>query len=185
MTPLIVQPGVEMRLLDEPDAAELFRLIDRHRGYLRQWLPWVNATTSAEHVLAFIRSTKAQHQVGNGLVMAIVVDGRIGGTIGLHYVRRDTLTTEIGYWLAPEHQGRGIMTACVRRLTQYCFDELDLNRVEIRCYVENRRSRRIPERLGFVQEGILRQSSMLNGKLVDQAVYAMLAGERQRLLGGR
>jgi ribosomal-protein-serine acetyltransferase len=67
----------------------------------------------------------------------------------------------IGYWLAEDYQGRGIMTDCVRMLVDFCFNELDLNRVYITCGFGNKKSRAIPELLGFVQEGILQEDMVL------------------------
>ena len=67
------------------------------------------------------------------------------------------------------------MTTVVAFITDYCFTTLQLNRVVIECAVDNTRSRKIPERLGFQQEGILRDAELLYGSYHDIAVYAMLA----------
>jgi ribosomal-protein-serine acetyltransferase len=85
--------------------------------------------------------------------------------------------TEIGYWLAPPFQGRGVMTKTCRFLVAYAFAELNLNRVEILCAVENLRSRAVPERLGFREEGVLRQAEWVRDHFNDLVVYAMLAEE--------
>ena len=83
----------------------------------------------------------------------------------------------IGYWLGEEFQGKGIMTAASRILIHYAFDEFQLNRVEIRCAVGNTRSRAIPERLGFIQEGMIGDGEWLYDHYVDLIVYRMLARE--------
>ena len=69
------------------------------------------------------------------------------------------------------------MTAAVSALVRHGFRALKLNRIEIRAGVRNRRSRAIPERLGFRHEGTLRQAERLADRYVDHAVYGMLAGE--------
>ncbi|HVF87449.1 MAG TPA: GNAT family protein, partial [Pyrinomonadaceae bacterium] len=79
---------------------------------------------------------------------------------------------EMGYSLGAEHQGRGIVTACMRVLIHYTFDELKLNRVELRCAAENLKSRAVAERLGFTREGELRESWLIHGRFVGQIVYA-------------
>jgi ribosomal-protein-serine acetyltransferase len=89
------------------------------------------------------------------------------------------LSAGIGYWLAESAEGRGLMSAAVAALLRHGFRDLKLNRIEIRAGVRNRRSRAIPERLGFRHEGTLRQAERLPERLVDHAVYAMLAGEWQ------
>jgi ribosomal-protein-serine acetyltransferase len=60
-------------------------------------------------------------------------------------------------------------------LTDYAFNELKLDKVEIRVAVENKKSRGIPERLGFVSEGCIRQAEWLYDHYVDHIVYGMLA----------
>lgn len=67
------------------------------------------------------------------------------------------------------------MTRAVKALTHYAFHELNLNRVDIRAAVENKKSRSIPERLGFVNEGRLRQAEWLYDRYVDCIIYGMLA----------
>jgi ribosomal-protein-serine acetyltransferase len=98
-----------------------------------------------------------------------------GGLLGIEWEPRKT---GIGYWLAEEHQGRGLMTRAVQAVTDYAFDELELNRVEIQAGRDNRRSRAIPERLGFQQEGVLRDYERVGDRYLDIVVYALLAGER-------
>jgi ribosomal-protein-serine acetyltransferase len=67
------------------------------------------------------------------------------------------------------------MTAAVRLLVDHALTEWQLNRVEIRVAVENLRSRAIPERLGFSQEGTLRKADLVDGRYLDSVVYSMLA----------
>ena len=69
------------------------------------------------------------------------------------------------------------MTAAVTALLRHGFRTLEFNRIEIRVGVRNRRSRAIPERLGFRHEGTLRQVERLGDRFVDHAVYGMLAPE--------
>jgi ribosomal-protein-serine acetyltransferase len=74
-------------------------------------------------------------------------------------------------------QGKGIMTECCRFVVRYGFRTLDLNRIQIPAATGNLRSRRIPERLGFKLEGILRERESLNGAFVDHAMYSLLRRE--------
>jgi ribosomal-protein-serine acetyltransferase len=107
-----------------------------------------------------------------------VLDGRMIGAGGLLGVEWEARKTGIGYWLAEEHQGRGLMTRAVQAMSDYAFDELDLNRVEIHVGTENRKSRAIPERLGFQQEGVLRDYERIGDRYLDMVVYALLAQDR-------
>ena len=85
--------------------------------------------------------------------------------------------TELGYWLGAGYEGRGLATKACRALIQHAFRELGLHRVEIRCMSGNLKSRRIPERLGFAKEGILRQVHCRGDHFDDHVVYGLLANE--------
>ena len=74
-------------------------------------------------------------------------------------------------------RGGGLATRTVKGLCDYCFDDLKLGRVEIRCALENVRSRRVPERLGFTQEGVLRRMDRLESGWSDWVVYGLLKDE--------
>jgi ribosomal-protein-serine acetyltransferase len=81
----------------------------------------------------------------------------------------------IGYWLAEDQQGNGVMTRACRALVSYGFDTLQLHRVEIRCATGNERSCAIPKRLGFEHEGILREAEWLYDHYVDLHLFSILA----------
>jgi RimJ/RimL family protein N-acetyltransferase len=71
----------------------------------------------------------------------------------------ETRKFEIGYWMDSRYTKKGYMTEAVELLTNFTFNELLANRVEIRCDPKNINSRRIPERLGYTLEGTLRHDS--------------------------
>jgi ribosomal-protein-serine acetyltransferase len=87
--------------------------------------------------------------------------------------------TELGYWISERFEGRGLVITTCRVLIDYAFNELALNRIVISCSAENQKSRAIPEKLGFKQEGILRQSEWLQDRFVDMVIYGLLAKEWQ------
>jgi ribosomal-protein-serine acetyltransferase len=95
--------------------------------------------------------------------------------VGFHAVNWRDRSTTIGYWLAAGEQGRGVMTAAVRAMVDHGFGSMGLRRVVVTAAVHNERSRAIPQRLGFVQEGTLRQAVRVDDQYFDDAVYAMLA----------
>jgi ribosomal-protein-serine acetyltransferase len=165
-----------LRLLEVADADELYRLIDANREHLAPWMPWA-ADQQPEGTLDFIHTTLRRVAGNDGFQTAIVCDGAIAGAVGFGGVDWDNRSTNIGYWLARSHEGRGIMTAAVRALVDHAVRHWDLHRVEIRAAPENRRSRAIPERLGFRQEGVLRDAERVGDRYLDSVVYAVLAPE--------
>jgi ribosomal-protein-serine acetyltransferase len=170
--------GYALRLLEESDADEVFALIDANREHLAPWMPWAEHEREPAHVLPFIRAGRKQIADNDGLQTAIVdPDGRIVGMVGFHNVDWLHRKSSIGYWLAADAQGRGTMTEAVRALVDHAFATWKLNRITIQAAVENARSRAIPERLGFREEGTLREVERVGGRMLDDVVYAMLAAD--------
>jgi ribosomal-protein-serine acetyltransferase len=174
---LPVAADVELRLLEEEDAAQLFALIERNRAYLREWLPWVDYETSVEDSRRFVRRSVQRYLDNEGFDMAIQYQAQLAGVISFHTVNWPNRQVEIGYWLGADFQGHGVMTRACRTMLEYAFRRLQLNRVTILCAVENVRSRAIPERLGFTQEGVIREGEWLYDQFVDLVMYSMLARE--------
>lgn len=164
--------GAHLRLLRETDAAELQAVIEANRDRLAPWLPWAAAQTAAD-TLAFLRATLAQLAGNDGFQTAVVREERIAGVIGFRGVDWDNRRTSLGYWLAAGEQGRGTVTAAVRLLTEHALEIWELERVEIHIAVGNRRSRAVPERLGFELEAIQRKAERVGDRQLDRAVYAV------------
>jgi ribosomal-protein-serine acetyltransferase len=167
--------GAHLRLLEESDADELFALVDRNRDRLEPWLAWVPSTRSPADSLEFIRLTRRQIADNDGFQPTIVADGALAGMVGFHGVNWANRATTIGYWLDAAHEGRGTMTEAVRALVDHAFGAWGLHRVVIEAAVDNARSRAIPERLGFREEGVRRGAERHGDRYRDIVVYARLA----------
>jgi ribosomal-protein-serine acetyltransferase len=166
----VIDSDTQLRLLEKRHAEELFALTDSCRPYLRKWLPFVDDTKTMDDTRKFIESGLRQLAENNGFHVGIWHRGKIAGCLGYHAINWPNRKTSIGYWLGEEYQGRGIMTAACKALVDHALKELKLNRVEIGCAVENRASRAIPKRLGFKEEGTLRDSEWLYDHFVDHVV---------------
>lgn len=167
----------ELKSLTEQDAETLFHTVEVNRLYLRQWLPWIDYTQTIEDELAFIRSVELQYQENQSMSCSIWYQGQLAGSIAYHPFDWANRKVEIGYWLAEQFQGYGLMTKACRALIGYAFNELQLEKVEIRCATGNTRSCSIPQRLGFVHEGTIRQAEWLYDHYVDLHLYGLLVGE--------
>jgi ribosomal-protein-serine acetyltransferase len=166
-----------LRPLEDGDADELFALIDANRDHLAHWMPFVGQTRGAADSLAFIRAARRQHEENRGMQLAVIQQEQIIGVAGFHAIDWTRRSTSIGYWLAADRQGAGTMTTAVSALLNHAFDRWELTRVEIRAGVANRRSRAIPERLGFREEGVLRSAERIGTRVIDHVVYVMTASE--------
>jgi acyl-CoA thioesterase I len=173
---LVLPGGQLLRLVDEPDAPELHAAVAANRDSLARWLAWAADQTLAD-TFEFVRRARCQFAEGDGLQAAVVDRGAIVGMVGFPRVSRAHRSAGIGYWLVESARGRGIVTRAVAALVDHAFGVWGLNRVEIRAGVENLRSRAVPQRLGFTEEGVLREAELVGERYVDLAVYGMLAAD--------
>jgi ribosomal-protein-serine acetyltransferase len=176
-----VNDRIELRLLQVADAEELFALTNTNRDYLRTWLPWLDGTNSVADTKSFIEYTLETPTNNRGVAAAICDEGSIVGVIGYNHIDRQNRIGYIGYWLAANYQGKGIMTNSCQAICDYGFTTLKLNRLVINCATENRSSRAIPERLGFIHEGTMRDAEWLYDRFVNHEIYALLDRDRQKL----
>lgn len=162
-----------LSLMDLSYSEALFDLTDKNRLYLKQWLPWLNATLDVLDTTNFISSSIDKFNGSNAPELAIFHKNKLVGCIGLHEIQHDSDKTAIGYWLAEDAQGKGLITKACKVLIKYVFEELNLNDLHIRCAVDNLKSRAIPEKLGFNLIEIKKDSEWLYDHFVDHAVYSM------------
>ena len=99
---------------------------------------------------------------------------QIVGVLGFNLIDNVNGIGHIGYWLDQQHTGRGIMTKSVQDLIDLGFNELGLQRMDIRCAVGNKKSRAIPERIGFKNEGIIRNAEKVYGIYNDHVIYGLI-----------
>jgi len=172
-----VDDDTELRLIEPRHAEQLDALIERNRAHIREWSPWFKDDRSIENTRSFIKRNLTRLAENEGFALAIWHGGEMAGQVEYNYFDWANRRTELGYWLGASFQGRGLVTKSCRALIDHAFRELKLNRVEMHCGVENIRSRKIPERLGFREEGVLRQADWLHDRFVDMVIYGMLASE--------
>ncbi len=180
MFALKVDSELELRIIVPNEAMELFWLVDSNRRYLREWLPWIDSLHTPSQFYSTIQMWQKTCQEGRSCHYGIRYRGALAGSASLHGIDWNNSQASIGYFLSERMQGRGITTRTVKGLINHAFYELGLNRIEIRCGKNNHKSKAIPERLGFYQEGIIRDGEYLNGHFHDLICYGLLSREWKR-----
>ncbi|HEY0546298.1 MAG TPA: GNAT family protein [Pyrinomonadaceae bacterium] len=168
-----VDDDSELRLLEERHAESLLALIERNR----ERHPEIPQLHTLEDARGYIRRDLDLFADNKGLGIGIWHRGKLAGAVRYHEIDWTNRSTELGYWLGADFEGRGLVTKACGVLLEHAFKELGLNRVVISCAAENTRSRAVAGRLGFTQEGVRRQAELVAGRFVDQAIYALLAYE--------
>lgn len=183
MFSLKVDHELELALPSESNIEKAFAVVMENYDHLHEWMPWANESFSRESVGEYYRTTLRKFANNEDEIgLNIVYHGEIVGGIGFHEINRQDKSAEMGYWLAKSATGKGLVTRAVKKLLEYGFDELVLNRIVIKCVPENTKSRAIVERLGFTFEGVEREAGWLHTRFVDHVVYSMLAREWREII---
>ncbi|USS86873.1 GNAT family N-acetyltransferase [Fructilactobacillus cliffordii] len=168
---LIVNDELTLRTpKPETDGPRLAAIIAKDRETLQQWLPWVPTNTTASEI-SFLQELVTQAQQHRSLQLIILWHDEPVGMVGFN--RYDQLDSgqqnaEIGYWLANQAVGHGIMHQAVLALCQYGFSDLQLDAITIVVAVLNQRSNHVAQRAGFQLDHVVpNQITLYDGSQVD------------------
>ena len=141
---------------------------------LRDGLPYPYAEQDGKEFISAMLSADENET----FAFAITVDNTVIGSIGIF--RQENIhrqTAELGYYIAEEYWGKGIMTEAVRQICEYVFRESDIIRIYAEPFVYNIASCRVLEKAGFQYEGTLRSNAVKNGRVIDMEMYSLLKAE--------
>jgi len=168
---------LRLRALRESDAKDLFAIFSDPK-VTRYWgaAPWTTLEPAREMIAADLGSVVRTHL---RLGVERRADARLLGTCTLFNFHEACRRAEVGYGLGRYAWGQGYMLESLSALLQYGFDVLNLHRVEADIDPRNESSSRILERLGFQQEGLLRERWIVGDEVSDTAYYGLLRSEWQ------
>lgn len=168
---------ISVRPYRADDAQALKEAVDESREYIRPWLPFADEHQTVEESRHWIIQQEASWLLRENMIVGVWENatGRFLGGSGLHVPNWKARHFEIGYWLRPSAVGHGYMTEAAQLLTDFAFEHLAANRVQIRCDERNKRSAAIPRRLGFVLDGLMRDDNIANdGQLSGTLVFSLI-----------
>ena len=142
---------------------------------LRDGLPY---PYSEQDGIDFISSMLSANE-DETFAFAITLDDKVIGSIGVF--RQQNIhrqTAEMGYYIAEEYWGKGIMTDAVKQICNYVFKNSDILRIYAEPFAYNTGSCRVLEKAGFQYEGTLRNNAVKNGKVIDMKMYSLLREEQ-------
>lgn len=181
MTTIIVQ-GTDIQLRDfvEEDKDQLFEIIDRNRGHLRNWLFWVDLTTTPEDSLNFIKTAVESNDERASLVLGMWRGSELVGAVSLVNINFELKLAELGYWVAEHEQGKGYVTSACKSLITYAFENFEIDNVRIKCVAANESSHAVIKRLGLACSRSTDETQWIHGHQSTEAVE-MFCGETSRL----
>lgn len=162
-------PGCNLRSWRGQDKASLVRHANDRRVWrnLTETFPHPYTEADAENWLSIASSAS------RSIHLAIEIEGEaVGGTGVIAGEGIARYTAQFGYWLGDAHWGKGIATAAARAMATHVFVDTAFKRLEAPVFAWNPASMRVLEKIGFVQEGVLRQSVFKDGHVIDSIMYA-------------
>ena len=177
-----VDEDLSLKLRHEEDTDTVFNLVEKNRAHLKPWLPWVDKTLTPEDSRKYILDGLENFKNKKTADFGIFYQETLVGSMGFNKIDSVNKKAEIGYWIDSDYEGKGIMTKCVTTIINYGFNELNLNRIEIRCSILNKRSAAIPKKLGFTHEATLREDHKITepetgAEFTDGLVFGILRKE--------
>ena len=181
---LVLTDRLSIRALQAADVSTLLAYYDRNRDHLRRWEPTRDASFYSRATQARLVQD-AQRQARNGEALRYTIrwladndrrDAEILGLVSLTGIRRGVhQSAELGFSLDQTVTGKGVMFEAVRAVCRHAFAFLGLHRVEAYVQPDNERSRRLLDRSGFQNEGLMRGALQINGAWRDHRLYARLS----------
>lgn len=137
-------------------------------------MPFVDRMQTIEYAENFVNGSMQRNKEGNEYAFVIILNNQVIGRVGVYKIDTQNKIGEIGYWIAESFQGKGIVTKSCKVIIDFCFSELQLNRIEIKCGTENFKSQFIPEKLNFTKEGVMRQAELIYDRFIDLNLYSLI-----------
>jgi len=186
MKPILLDfpvPIITPRLMLKPpqvgDGAVINEAVLESFEELQQFMPWAKEKPSIDDSEEFARQAAANWILKNNVEPYLPLSifdkktNRFIGNTGYHHFDWAVPCIEIGYWIRNSYVGQGLMTEAVNAITQYAFKQLGMKRIAITCDANNVRSKKIPERLGYQLESIVKSNRVnISGKISDTLVFA-------------
>lgn len=161
------------------DGTAVYEAVKDSLAELRPWMPWAQSMPTVAESEVSIRQSRLQFLERKDLRLLLVhkQTSQLVGSSGLHRIDWQARRFEIGYWVRTSFEKQGYVTEAVNAVTSFAIQELQANRVEIRCDSRNTRSARVAERTGFTLEGILRNDKCdVDGLLRDTMIFSKVRG---------
>lgn len=170
--------GVYLRAPEARDFQDWAELREASRAFLTPWEPtWSNDELSRASYKYRLRRyiEDARDDKAYALFVFRESDEALLGGVTLSNIRRGVAqTSSLGYWAGQAHAGQGYITAAVRAVLRYAWEDIDLHRVEAACQPDNFASRRVLEKAGFTHEGQARAYLRINGAWRDHLLFGII-----------
>ncbi|KOX14051.1 GCN5 family acetyltransferase [Nocardiopsis sp. NRRL B-16309] len=167
----------DLRPLEVRHAEEFAAHMDRAREHIRPWVGPAFVTDDLDGARATLRRYADRQAADGARLHGIWLDGVLVGGVLFAAFDAEAGSCEVGCWLQPDAEGRGLVTGACRALLDWALVDRGLHRAEWQCRADNARSGAVAERLGMTLEGVLREVWPYGGRRYDKQIWSVLASE--------
>lgn len=172
-----VDDDISLAIPRRQDAKKIFEVVEKDVDYLSKWLPWPRSLKTVADEEDSLKLLLLHFGQGESLNLVIWYQHEIAGSISFNKFDQKNQSAEIGYWLAGDLQGHGIMHRCVEAMFTIGFTEYDCEKIMIRAATENGPSNHVIQKAGFHFDGVERHAQKLEQGWIDFNCYSLLKSE--------
>jgi len=170
---IVVDDEISLGIPNEDDDELYYGLVKDNLDHLAPWMWWANEDFELDSSTQFIRDSLTDYYAGTAYPMWIYEKGVLVGSVQIRNLGSASKDVEVGYWLSEDAQGRGIATKAMSKLIDLAHEEYKFDRVVLQTAVNNEKSGRLAEQLGFVLEGIV-----LNDEQAEEKRYVKVMNDQ-------
>jgi ribosomal-protein-serine acetyltransferase len=171
-------PEMQVRLIDKEDAEELFTLIERNRERLTMYFPKTSERikdVDAAKKFAKQKVRQALEREQYNFVISLKSERDLIGMVMVKNIDWTIPKAELAYFVDQNFEGIGITSNAVKWVVEYCFEELEMEKLFIKFNPENLGSKRVAIKNGFEKEGFFKREFRTGfGELTDVERYGLL-----------
>ena len=167
---------VTVRAYRKDDIERLFEAVSRSILEIARYETWCHPGYTCEEAASYVNWWRRAWEEEQAYYFAVeeTATGAFLGSCGLSALLRAHRRAGLGYWIRSDRTGQGFATDAARIVMQLGFEDLGLKRIQVECAIDNIASRRVAEKLGCIQEGVLHSRLILPVGATDTVMYARI-----------
>ncbi len=168
---------LEVKTLEEDHIKDLWTEISAHKSELRPWLDWVDMIDTFEDYQQYMNRVQYEESIGIQKPLVVCADHQAIGEVVFDDFDAQTRSCNLGYWISPPYQKKGLMTAACTQAIDRAFESMNIDKINIRFIRSNTASLKLSQKLGFKLDGILRKNIRYHGVIEDEVIMSCFADE--------
>ncbi len=168
---------LSLRTSTEEDVKQLWEIVSTYKKELRPWLDWVDMIHSIEDYMGYMNRVKYEEDIGIQKAFVLCIDDLAQGEIVFDDFDARTRSCNMGYWISPQWQQKGVMFSACKIAISRAFESLNIDKINIRFISTNVASHALALKLGFSVDGVLRKNILYQGRIEDEVIMSCFRQE--------